>query len=82
MTAVAREDVFWMIWCPNGKSPTRRHNTLQSVHDEAERLARAAPGEVFVVLEAKYAMRLKRPDPPPPPPVERVPLADVDGIPF
>lgn len=72
--------MFWMVWNPQRHSPTYRHPTMDSAIAEAERLARMTPGEVFIVLEAKCALRVKRPDPPP---VERIPLHEVgDEIPF
>lgn len=72
-------DAFWLIWNPRGRDPNYRHASEDSARLEAERLARACPGDVFVVLKAEYAVRVKRPDPPP---VERVPLSQIDEIPF
>lgn len=43
---------FWMVWCPNRSAPTYRHDTEAAAETEAERLARANPGEHFIVLEA------------------------------
>jgi hypothetical protein len=72
-------DDFWMVWNPQRQPPRYRHASHDLARAEAERLARLSPGEVFVVLQAKYALRVKRPDPPP---VELVPLIAVDEIPF
>ena len=41
---------FWMVL--GSGEPTLRHPSRQSAKREAERLARANPGEEFVVLEA------------------------------
>jgi hypothetical protein len=72
--------ILWMIWNPQRHAPTYRHYSVEAAHSEAERLARLCPGEVFVVLKAQYALRMKRPDPPP---VDHVPLSQIgDEIPF
>ncbi|HEX6022538.1 MAG TPA: hypothetical protein VFZ00_11125 [Solirubrobacter sp.] len=45
-------DVFWIVWCPNGKQPPKaRHRTRDAAIKEAFRLARQAPGEEFFVME-------------------------------
>lgn len=43
---------FWLVWSPEGGSPTYRHAVRSSAVNEAERLARKAPGRQFFVLEA------------------------------
>jgi hypothetical protein len=43
---------FWFVWNPRGRAPTYAHTTRQSAVTEAERLARANPGQPFVVLQA------------------------------
>ena len=43
---------FWMVWCPNKNQPTYRHDTEAAAETEAERLAKANPGEHFIILEA------------------------------
>lgn len=45
-------DVFWMVWSPQGDSPTVRHATSQKAATEAGRLAHCHPGKEFYVLEA------------------------------
>ena len=46
------ENPFWLVWSPTGSAPPRyRHASKQSAVTEAERLARAHPGQLFVVLE-------------------------------
>lgn len=46
------ENPFWLVWSPTGARPPRfRHPTEQSAIAEAERLARAHPGQLFVVLQ-------------------------------
>jgi hypothetical protein len=44
---------FWMVWNPNGHSPSYKHPTEQSARAEATRLARISPSDHFYVLEAK-----------------------------
>lgn len=70
---------FWMVWNPQGRAPTARHATEELAEQEAHRLARVAPGEVFIVMKALYGCRMWRPAPPH---VDRVPLAQLDLIPF
>lgn len=43
---------FWMVWNPNGRAPTYRHDSKESATREAERLARANPEQTFIVLKA------------------------------
>jgi len=48
-------NLFWMV---HGAGPANhRHASRASAVTEAERLARANPGQVFVVLEAVEAVR-------------------------
>ena len=46
------EEQFWMVWSPQGSTPTHQHITKSSAVNEAERLARLRPGQEFYVLEA------------------------------
>lgn len=69
---------FFLIWNPDGKSPTVKHQTFQSARREAERLARNNRGHRFIVMASMEAFSLDevvktdlRPGP-----------ADWDGIPF
>lgn len=43
---------FWFVWNEQGHAPTHKHVTVESAKAEAERLARANPGERFTVLAA------------------------------
>ncbi|WP_255631107.1 hypothetical protein [Caballeronia sp. dw_19] len=53
------ESAFWLVWSPTGhKSPSFRHPSIQSATTEAERLATAHPGQLFVVLEPVAARRV------------------------
>ncbi len=72
---------FWMVWDPQGRSPSHRHSSRDAAEAEAKRLAAMVPEHSFVVLEALHAYRVKRPEPPP---VEQIDLAKInwDEIPF
>ncbi|PXW28238.1 hypothetical protein [Paraburkholderia caballeronis] len=53
------KQTFWLVWSPTSERPPRfRHGSEESATKEAERLARANPGQMFVVLEAKAARRV------------------------
>lgn len=65
---------FWMVWNPEGRAPTYRHETGESARDEAKRLARIHPGQTFVVLCAMRGYVLAKPEP------EEI-MFD-DGLPF
>ena len=47
-------EIFWMVWCPQGHAPTAKHDTEARAIAEAERLARANPERQFYVLQAKH----------------------------
>ncbi|OTP79462.1 hypothetical protein PAMC26577_00945 [Caballeronia sordidicola] len=53
------ESAFWLVWSPTGhKSPSFRHPSIRAATTEAERLATAHPGQLFVVLEPVAARRV------------------------
>jgi hypothetical protein len=53
------ESAFWLVWSPTGqKPPSYSHASIESARAEAERLAIAHPGKVFVVLEAMDAFHV------------------------
>jgi len=43
---------FWMIWNPGKRVPAVQHPGETNARSEAARLARANPGQTFVVLES------------------------------
>lgn len=43
---------FWIVWNPNGRTPTRKHGSRALARNEAYRLAGMNPGEQFFVLKA------------------------------
>ncbi|GAP67363.1 hypothetical protein MBSD_n2684 [Mizugakiibacter sediminis] len=47
---------FWLVWNPQGYNPQRKHNTKEGATREAERLARANPGQTFIVMESVCAL--------------------------
>lgn len=67
---------FWMVWNPSGRAPAVRHATEELAEAEAQRLARLCPGQVFIVLKALYGCRAAIT------PVDRVPLGEIDLVPF
>ncbi len=42
---------FWMVWNPQGRSPTYRHHSRAEADAEARRLAAANPDKFFIVLK-------------------------------
>jgi len=49
---------FWFVWSDGGGVPTHKHRTEESAVAESERLARAHPGQTFIVLESVCARRI------------------------
>ena len=41
---------FWLVWNRRGRKPVYEHESYFSARAEAERLAKANPGEAFYVL--------------------------------
>jgi hypothetical protein len=53
------ENAFWLVWSPTGiRPPKHRHLSARAATEEAERLAKAHPGQLFVVLEPIAARRV------------------------
>lgn len=50
---------FWMVWNPQGRAPTFKHQSAESASREAERLARLMPGTEFHVLMSVADVRLE-----------------------
>ncbi len=44
--------IFWVVWNPGNRNPTRRHASKADAEQEATRLARQNVGQEFFVLEA------------------------------
>lgn len=57
MRTFERRKPYWVVWNPTGGPPRVRHYTHTSALQEAERLAKANPGQEFVVLQALHARR-------------------------
>lgn len=57
---------FWVVWSPQGDSPTFKHGTLEGAELEAKRLAGLHQGQEFIVLGSVAMFRATR--------VERVSL--------
>lgn len=58
MSNEQNEQRFWLVWSPSGAMPPKfKHYNEDGATYEAARLARAHPGQTFVVLEAKTARR-------------------------
>lgn len=55
---MSRQRQFWMIWNPERSAPTYMHDTEAAAETEAERLARANPGQSFYILEATQRVRV------------------------
>ena len=66
---------FWMVWRENGYQPSHRHKTKSSALNEATRLAKLNPGDVFFVLKATAGVVTDDPD------IKRVKFIP-DEIPF
>jgi hypothetical protein len=52
-----KQPPFYLVWNPEGHSPTFKHNTQQDAEREAQRLARICPEQTFFVLEPVSAAR-------------------------
>ena len=44
-------DKFWLVWREQGGAPKFKHHSHEAACCEAERLARANPGQRFYVME-------------------------------
>lgn len=52
---------FWMVFGIGCGRPTHRHETKESAHKEAGRLALANPGTDYIVLKATKGYRANSP---------------------
>lgn len=44
---------FWVVWNPNGRNPSVRHNNFAAAMQEAERLSKQYPGATLFVLKSQ-----------------------------
>lgn len=63
---------FWLVWREFSPDTRYKHQTKKSALEEAERLARLHPDQVFFVLKATAAVKTELP------PVSRVELVRFD----
>jgi hypothetical protein len=68
------DQAFWFVWNVNGNAPRYQHASPTSAVTEAERLARANPGETFVVLQSVCARCVND--------MQKIDLRPSDDIPF
>ena len=66
------KQIFWLVWNPQGRAPTFRHDSEQSAIDEASRLATSLPSNEFFVLQASHHVKREQP----------VTITKLDEIPF
>lgn len=52
---------FWMVWSPEGRSPTVAHPYRSDADQEARRLAEENPGRHFFVLQSVEGYKAKHP---------------------
>jgi hypothetical protein len=52
-----RLTTFWIVWAYNGGTPTVSYRDQERAHEEAERLARAHPEQMFCVMESVAAVK-------------------------
>lgn len=58
---MAIEASGYFVWNPDRREPNYRHDTVNSALVEAERLARAHPGQQFIVLKVLGAAIVEKP---------------------
>lgn len=49
---MSTKQAFWIVWNPQGRTPTKMHSTRDKAVREAERLARINKSERFIVLQS------------------------------
>lgn len=54
---------FWMVWNPQGRNPTHRHQNYNLAKNEAHRLAQANPGYDFIILHSVGGFSMPAPGP-------------------
>lgn len=55
---------FWMVWNPQGRTPTHKHPTRLLADQEARRLSLLNPDQDFFVLKAMGGFRGSKPPEP------------------
>ena len=55
---MSNHEIFFMVYRENGSPPTFRHATQTAAEKEAERLARAYPGNKFHVLACISSVKI------------------------
>lgn len=68
------ESPFWLVWNPNGRNPAYQHQTAHGAIVEAERLARANPGEMFIVMQSVCGRTVND--------LQKIDMRPFDEIPF
>lgn len=56
-----KNEPFWIVWNPDGRTPVVRHCERELAILEAERLARANAGQTFIVLVADTSRQVEHP---------------------
>lgn len=73
---------FFMVWNPQGRSPTHRHDEFELAEREAKRLAELCPGQEFFILQAVAVAQKREPVDVQPLGEGRAYRAAKDSIPF
>lgn len=58
---MSSEQKIWLVWNPNGRAPTCKHESKSSAKREAERLATLNVEQEFYVVEALGKFQTRKP---------------------